>query len=365
MSDKPIDKLHELMQKQEDLDPRLKPWTTMDGPFGMSIKHPLVFSVMHSPQMNAMVNNALRKKLEMVDEAWNENKWGTYVFLHERPHRLDAFYEAAEFMDDETYWKLLGDIWIDSENIWQNEALWVEVLHSDRDERTSIMDEDDLKVHAELPADVEVYRGCNRDERIEGLSWTTDKEIARWFARRLYLEGECDEPSVAVGRVARKNVIACFNGRNEKEVVALPEHVELDRIEVVGARTEMGRHRWHGPPPDIGIEVPMPTENPRPERPADLGKKARNDLLYLARAERSMGNDLLASRIEGAVESLDAFRSFAIHQAEQIADLKERLDRKMARLRQADEVIAGLEAERASVECPVCEEQRGTGQGEA
>ena len=95
----------------------------------------------------------------------------------------------------------------------------------------------------------------------------------------------------------------------------------------------------------------MPTEKPRPERPADLGKKARNDLLYLARTERSMGNDLLASRIEEAVESLDAFRSFAIHQAEQIADLKERLDRKMARLRQADEVIAGLEDERVSVEC--------------
>lgn len=69
----------------------------------------------------------------------------------------------------------------------------------------------------------------------------------------------------------------------------------------------------------------MPTEKPRPERPADLGKKARNDLLYLARTERSMGNNLLASRIEEAVESLDAFRSFSIHLAEQIADLQERL----------------------------------------
>lgn len=65
----------------------------------------------------------------------------------------------------------------------------------------------------------------------------------------------------------------------------------------------------------------MPTEKPRPERPADLREKARNDLLYLARTERSMGNKLLASRVEEAVESLDAFRSFAIHQAEQIARL--------------------------------------------
>ena len=94
----------------------------------------------------------------------------------------------------------------------------------------------------------------------------------------------------------------------------------------------------------------MPTEKPRPERPADLREKAREDLLYLARAERSMGNDLLASRVEEAVESLDAFRSFAIHQAEQIADLKERLDRKMARLRQAGEVIAGLEDEHTSAD---------------
>jgi hypothetical protein len=56
-----------------------------------------------------------------------------------------------------------------------------------------------------------------------GLSWTTDREKAVWFARRF----PGPEPRVLTGRTRRGNVIAYFAGRQEAEVIVLPEDVEV------------------------------------------------------------------------------------------------------------------------------------------
>jgi len=204
-----------------ELDPELAECLIETDFLGGMIKHKFVNDV-YLPQMNARYNEALALKHRMVAEAIAKHEWYTVIFLHERPWRLHALVEIADLVDDTMYWKLVGNVWVDSENIWQNLDEWDEVLSNPRPGREAMMDEEDLPEYAALPEFIRVYRGhgvWNQD----GWSWTTDRVKAEWFARRLAQEG--DEIFVTEGEVDRDDVIAFFASRGESEIVADPDLV--------------------------------------------------------------------------------------------------------------------------------------------
>lgn len=61
-----------------------------------------------------------------------------------------------------------------------------------------------------------IYRGV-KVNNYRGLSWTVDKSVAEWFARRFRYDG--DKCYVFTGIINKKDILALFNSRNEKEVV--------------------------------------------------------------------------------------------------------------------------------------------------
>ena len=63
---------------------------------------------------------------------------------------------------------------------------------------------------------VTIYRGVDVNN-YKGLSWTTDKDIAEWFAKRFVTNG--DKCYVFTGKINKKEILTVFNCRNEKEVV--------------------------------------------------------------------------------------------------------------------------------------------------
>lgn len=76
-----------------------------------------------------------------------------------------------------------------------------------------------------LPDDIEqlsdddmvtIYRGV-RVNNYKGLSWTIDKQLAEWFAKRFGVNGE--KGYVFTGQIKKKDIIAFFDSRNEEEVV--------------------------------------------------------------------------------------------------------------------------------------------------
>lgn len=217
------DALPKEMQKQlfgrpEELDPELKAYLEEDGPFGPSIRHPLVYDIVYSPVKSAHVNGMLRHKKGALAKAQAEENWQTYLYLHERPYRFDAFVEIQDYLSDEQYWELLGDIWIDSENIWQNGQEWVDLMTTeDRPSREHIMGSSDRGLWKLLPDELTVYRGFQFDGGEESLSWTLESDRAVWFAKRHQHKGSA--AWVATGKVKKENVIAFFTGRNEAEVV--------------------------------------------------------------------------------------------------------------------------------------------------
>lgn len=63
---------------------------------------------------------------------------------------------------------------------------------------------------------VTIYRGV-KVNNYRGLSWTIDKSVAEWFARRFGHNG--DKCYVFIGTINKKDILALFSSRNEKEVV--------------------------------------------------------------------------------------------------------------------------------------------------
>lgn len=217
-----LKKLNDLMKSDEELHRELQPFVDLDGGFPM-LKHPLVFMVPYFPQYAAMANEMLRNKQAMIREYKAKREWHGYVWAHERPYRFEAAVVAScRISDPSTIAKLFGKVWIDSENIWQNQDHWCDQIesmwmceHSDH-----FMDEKDRGMLAAMPEEFVVWRGACRGENECGLSWTVDREKAAWFSTRLRDE---DDAVLLEMTVKSSDVFAYMTGRGESEIIILPE----------------------------------------------------------------------------------------------------------------------------------------------
>ena len=86
----------------------------------------------------------------------------------------------------------------------------------------SALDRKSLKA---LPDEFTVWRGVSHSEAVNGLSWTTDRAVAIWFAHR----GRGDSPQIAKGRVKKFEVLAMF-ATKESEIVVRPESVREMKV---------------------------------------------------------------------------------------------------------------------------------------
>lgn len=209
----------------EELDPELLPYVEELEDF-RALRHPLVFFVPYSEHINKQANLMLKTKQELLANAVSDGDAQGYVFIHERPYRLDAFREWVmnNKVKDKDYWELLASIWIDTENYWQNRDTWLEVFGAHRRRQEFFMDRDERREYEVLPDSVTVFRGTSHLESKRGLSWTLDENKALWFAKRF--AGD-KEPWLVTGKVRKEDVIGLLNGRGESEIVVLPWCVEV------------------------------------------------------------------------------------------------------------------------------------------
>jgi hypothetical protein len=84
------------------------------------------------------------------------------------------------------------------------------------------MDQAEQNDLAKLPEPLPIFRGYALPRGTpRGLSWTIDRERAEWFAYRFPAERYL----VAEGSVRKKDVLALFYGRDEREIVVFPDKV--------------------------------------------------------------------------------------------------------------------------------------------
>lgn len=217
--------------KEADLDPELEPWLEESGSLGTVLKHPLVFEIPY--MFPGRANEALVYKKDALEKAIAERDWFTYIGLHERPYRVDALLRLTgrapaslviagmlplkvELTDAE-YWDLVGYVWTDSENIWQNLDEWETLWSSDRPGREQhVMDDEEREFLANLPDLVTAYRGAVLETNEDGMSYSLDFDRAAWFAKRFNRD---NDPVVIEVTVPRDDILAYFDGRGEEEVV--------------------------------------------------------------------------------------------------------------------------------------------------
>jgi len=210
----------ELYDKQEPLCEALEPYVTEGKFLGKMIHHPLIIETLFDPNRCALINERYRLKMEALAKAKTENKWSSYVFLHERPYRVDALCRAiglgAQIDPD-----LVSEVWIDSENIWQHKQTWQTIWKALPDPHMT-MDDNERAVYNLMPDKISIHRGIrHKGHNRRGMSWTRDKERASWFANRW--KGQKGlQPVVLSTEVKKKDILAYFNGRGEEEVVIMP-----------------------------------------------------------------------------------------------------------------------------------------------
>lgn len=223
----------DMLSRPEPLDDELTEHIYTDDTLGWEmLKHPLVFSIPYSPAMNPLLNRQFRHKTEALDRALESRDWHTWVWLHERPYRVDAFCEVLHLMTDAEYWPLLAHMWVDSENIRENYRLWETLITNDRPGREHFMDDEGTEALDALPDIIDIYQGHTLD-RDDGWSWTTDEAKAVWFARR-FGNLENSTPIVTVATVAKADVLGYLLSRGESEIITDPDSVTITRTYAPG-----------------------------------------------------------------------------------------------------------------------------------
>jgi len=223
-----------------ELHPDLQECLYEDDDFGWAIKHPLLFSLPHNSFMNEYVNKVYEQKREYVDEKMAERNYGAVVWIHERAYRIGAFMEIQGALTDRRYWDLLGQVWTDSENIWQNYPIWALAFDAKRADRWALMSQKEdrkwLRYARRNKGPIVIHRGYAHSTGPRGMSWTLDYSKAEWFANRWQGVNGRDTPRVATAKVQAADVYAYFTNRGEEEIVAPYGAVEI--IETVDVRKE-------------------------------------------------------------------------------------------------------------------------------
>ena len=210
-----------LLSTREDLHPDLERYHWPAGESGLSfavVKHPLIFSVPHAEELNALVNARYKVIREVAEKCKKNHEWAKYIMCHERAWRVEKFWNLTPKFDNKAYWEIIGQLWMDSENIYEMMDRWEKLLFDPKRSayRYKMMDPEDRATLRTLPDTIEIYRGTKNPSH-QGFSWTTDYEVAQKFAQRYALPGQgC---YITKGAVDKKNVIAYLDARSEREVV--------------------------------------------------------------------------------------------------------------------------------------------------
>jgi hypothetical protein len=168
------------------------------------------------------INRIYRYKKDGLSKARADGDWEKYVFLYVRPYRLDAMFKAPMKHLRKTpseFWKLVGRVWIDTENAHQHPKKWRQLWGEPIEGRRACMSEEEIRFLDTLPEQIEIWRGTSHKRSLAGLAWTLDREKAVWFAQRFCSESRA--PLLAKGIVEKRDVLAYFEKRDEREILSM------------------------------------------------------------------------------------------------------------------------------------------------
>lgn len=209
------------------LRPGLKQYIVeQDTLFGESFKHPLWYQVPYSPHFNDLINQGIAHKWKLIKQLRREGSWRQIIWFLERPYRPWLLHHIRNRLYGWQFWDLFRSVWLDAENTWQW-LIQIQVMLRDThvEQRHLFMDPKERNKLASMPDRFKVYRGVrdmgqDEDQGPDGFSWTLDRGMAEWFARRLATS--VDNPHVVEGWVERDHVVAYLEDRGIENEIVVP-----------------------------------------------------------------------------------------------------------------------------------------------
>lgn len=196
-----------------------------------------------SKYMGRSISVATRIRIQREYSEWRKQlleskRYADYIYTAASRDRLAAFLVVEAMLSDGDYWSLLREVYLDAELVMADQDVWLRLLRSSRAARGNLMKDDEHASLAQLADVITIYRGCGSSEGVPGMSWTLDRDRAIWFAhyscgsRRRYnfplFAGTA--PRLVTGRLTKNDLLAYFCERQESEIVASPEAVEITAV---------------------------------------------------------------------------------------------------------------------------------------
>lgn len=156
----------------------------------------------------------------ILDQIERTTSYLHLLFLIQKPYSGAFFKMSQMYLSDQDFAKALEYIWTNVEcpnvdpNVSQSD--WIRFFKKAKPEL--LMDRDEIEMLDQLSDRVVVYRGLQPNASVQGLSWTIDSNVAKWFASRFGHNG-----SVYRAEIEKCNILAFFGNRGEKEVVVDPK----------------------------------------------------------------------------------------------------------------------------------------------
>lgn len=172
-------------------------------------------------------NIAIKQMEEAIDKVDN---YYNFTILVTPPYKLAFLKHTKEYLDKEDFSTFLINAWTEDEHANSNVNVSKRELvgYFKKAIKENIMEKEELDIYSRLDEVVTVYRGVTsyNKNNIKTLSWTLDKEKAKWFAHRFDEEGK-----VYVAKINKEDILAYCDRRNEKEIIL--DYTKLYDIEVV------------------------------------------------------------------------------------------------------------------------------------
>jgi len=224
----------QLFEKYEPLRRDLRKFVT---PFSSSTKssaygmfqHPWFIGKVYSLDHCAYIHHMMDQQQHALIQFNRRRRFRQVVMAQARPYRLQMLANYEHNMTARVFWKTFADVWMDSENLWQDTRLIRRMLSSPRPHRDHAMTAEERRALKKMPDTLTIYRGFSGEGTPRGWSWTVNREKGEWFARRPPgpLQDSPSDPTLVEATVKKADVIAYFTGRNEWEIVVDPRKVKI------------------------------------------------------------------------------------------------------------------------------------------
>lgn len=202
----------------EDLKPYVEQGAVFDGVD--CLRHPLVVMPFLIP---GAANRQYLQKLELLDKPKYAQP-SKRIWLYERPFRLPYLIDMMEYGECDDG-QLLAKVWIDSEaSITLDDELGQRVYEAFLEYAYLTDDPENAPKPTE---EIDVWRAG----KFNGISWTTEFEVAEFFARRNVTLGK--PTTIWHGKAMPNDILARFISRSEAEAILDPANLsDVEQVKV-------------------------------------------------------------------------------------------------------------------------------------